>query len=139
MKTTKTMLIILMLYLGFFNSALGQVLPVEKDQSSQELYDVHISKKKANNTAAWIALGGGVAMFVGGIAINLSGPLLGSSDDNNKGLWLSYLGGVSTLVSIPLFFSAGKHKKKAKIQLKNGAIGFNKKFKYSGVSIAFSF
>ncbi len=142
MKTTKTILIILIFYLGFVNNAIGQVLPVEKNQSSQELYDFHISKKKVNKTTAWLTLGGGIAMIVGGLAINMDQPSFGSnasSDDNNKGLWLSYLGGAATLVSIPLFIASGKHNKKAKIQLQNGAVGFENKINYSGISIAFSF
>ena len=140
MKTTKTMLIILIFYLGFSNNALGQVLTEEKNQSPQELYDFHISKKKANNIAAWIALGGGVAMIIGGLGINMSGGIIDNdSTNNNKGLWLSYLGGAATVVSIPLFISAGKHKRKAKIQLQNGAIGFNQKINYSTVSLTFSF
>ena len=138
MKTTKTMLIILIFYLGFSNNALGQVLTEEKNQSPQELYDFHISKKKANNTAAWIALGGGVAMIVGGLGINMSGGIVdGNSTNNSKGLWLSYLGGATTLISIPLFISAGKHRKKAKIQFQNGAVGFNA-INYTGVSVSFS-
>ncbi len=49
------------------------------------------------------------------------------------------LGGAVTLVSIPLFISVGKQKKQAKIQLQNGAVGFNNEFKYSGVSFTFAF
>lgn len=140
MKTTKTILIILIFNLGFSKNALGQVLTEGENQSPQELYDFHISKKKANKTAAWITLGGGVAMIVGGLGINMSGGIVDNdSTNNNKGLWLSYLGGAATLVSIPLFISAGKYNKKAKIQLQNGAIGFNKKINYSAVSLTFSF
>lgn len=111
-----------------------------EDKTPQQRYDFHRSKKKANNTAAWITLGGGVAMIFGGIGINLSGGILDDDTTNNsKGLWLSYLGAATTLTSIPLFISAGKHKKKAKIQLQNGVVGFNNEIKYSGVSIVFSF
>jgi hypothetical protein len=140
MKTTKTILIILMFNLGVVSNTLGQVLTEEENQSPQELYKFHISKKKANNAAAWITLGGGVAMIIGGIGINVSGGIIDNdTTNNNKGLWLSYLGGATTLVSIPLFISAGKHKKKAKIQLKNGAVGFENEINYSGIAIAFSF
>jgi hypothetical protein len=139
MKTASTLLI-LIFYLGFVNSTLGQVLVDEKNQTPQELYDFHISKKKVNKTAAWITLGGGVAMIIGGIGINLSGGIIDNdTTNNNKGLWLSYLGGATTLVSIPLFISGGKHKKNAKIQLKNGAVGFENEINYSGIAIAFSF
>ena len=109
------------------NNAFGQVLTEEKNQSAQELYDFHISKKKANKTVAWITLGGGVAMIVGGIGIN---GFDGDTTNNSKGLWLSYLGAATTLVSIPLFIASGKHNKKAKIQLQNGAVGFENKINY---------
>ncbi len=144
MKITNTMLIILIFYFGFLNNALGQVLTEEKNQSPQELYDFHISKKKANNTAGWIALGGGVAMIVGGIAINVSAIPANLFEDSeqsntNEGSFLFYAGIATTLVSIPLFIFGGKHKKKAEIQLQNGAVGLDYKYDYSGISIAFSF
>ena len=135
---TSVILLILLFNLGFVNSALGQVVEEEKEQSNQELYNFHISKKKTNNTAAWITFGGGLAMIIGGIGINTSGGIIDNDSTNNsKGLWLSYLGGATTLVSIPLFISAGKHKKKAKVQLQNGAVSFNTT-NYTGISISFS-
>lgn len=140
MRTTKTILIILLFSISFSNNALGQVLTEEQNQSTQELYYFHISKKKANNTAAWIVLGGGIGMIAGGLGINMSGGIVDNdSTNNNKGLWLSYLGGAVTVASIPLFISAGKHNIKAKIQLQNGAIGFNQKINYSAVTLTFSF
>nr|WP_321237481.1 hypothetical protein [uncultured Psychroserpens sp.] len=137
MKTTKIIVFILMFFLGFSNNASGQVLTDEGNQSLQELYDFHTSKKKINKTAAWITLGGGVAMIIGGFGWNSSTGFDGDTTNNSDGLWLSYLGGASTLVSIPLFIAAGKHKKKAKVQIQNGAIGFNN-LNYTGISISFS-
>ena len=135
----KTKLIILFFCFGLFNSAIGQVLVNKENKTTQELYDFHISKKKTNKTAGWITLGGGVAMIVGGIGINLSGGIVDNDSTNNsKGLWLSYVGGATTLLSIPLFISSSKHKKKANIQLQNGAVGFENKINYSGVSITLS-
>ncbi|WP_067147688.1 hypothetical protein [Pseudotamlana agarivorans] len=140
MKTVKPILILLILYLSFSNHALGQALTEAQNQSAQELYDFHIKKKKTNNTVAWIVLGSGVAMIVGGYGINMSGGIIDNdSTNNNKGLWLSYLGGAVTVASIPLFISAGKHKRKAKIQLQNGAIGFDHNINYSAVSLTYSF
>ena len=140
MKRIRITLMFFILYFGLFDNAMGQVLSAENSQSSQELYDFHINKKKANNTAAWITLGGGVAMIVGGLGINTSGGIIdGDSTNNDKGLWLSYIGAATTVVSIPLFISAGKHNRKAKVELKNGAIGFNKNLNYSLISVTFSF
>lgn len=141
MKTT--MLLILMFYLGFSNNALGQVLTEEENQSPQELYDFHLKKKRANNLAGWLALGGGVVTVVTGFIVSTD-ELIDSIDLNsdtnskNNGEWLVVAGGVMTLASIPLFISAGKHKKKAKIQLQNGAVGFTN-INYTGVSLSFSF
>lgn len=137
----KARLIILIFCLGFFNNSLGQVLTEGNDESPQELYDFHISKKKANNIAAWITLSGGIAMILGGVVINsnetLSNIFSDDKTNNNKGLWLTYLGGATTLSSIPLFIAKEKHKEKAKIQLQNGAVGFNN-INYTGISIAIS-
>lgn len=140
MKVSKTVLIILILNFSFINTTFSQVLEDEKNQSPQELYDFHISKRKANNTAGWITFGGGIAMIVGGFGINTGGGIIDNdSTNNNKGLWLSYLGGATTLASIPLFISAGKHKKKANIQLQNGALGFKNEVNFTGVSLVVSF
>lgn len=136
----KNKLLLLMFCFGFMNLALGQQIPSNSNQTPQELYDFHISKKKANNLSGWLALGSGTAMIIGGLGWNLSGGLVdGDSTNNSKGLWLSYLGGATTLASIPLFISAGKHKKKAKIQLQQDAIGLNNNINYSGLSVSFSF
>ena len=136
----KLIIIFLALLVEILFNVSAQVLEDSTNQTPQELYDFHISKHKANKTAGWITLGGGVAMIIGGIGWNMSGGILDSdTTNNNKGLWLSYLGGATTLTSIPLFIAAGKHKKKTKVQLQNGAIGLSNKFKYSGISISYSF
>ena len=71
----------------------------------------YLQKSKQQKTIAWIMLGSGICMVGGGLAINLSGGILNGK--GSKGLWLSYLGGVVTLTSIPLFIAASKNKKKA--------------------------
>ncbi|TJY34668.1 hypothetical protein [Pontimicrobium aquaticum] len=136
----KKTLLLIVFSLGFISQVVSQEIPKNSQKASQELYDFHIRKKKANKLAGWITLVGGVAMIVGGYGINMSGGIVdGDSTNNNKGLWLSYLGGATTLASIPLFISAGKHKKKAKLQLQQGAIGLYDNVNYSGLSISFTF
>ncbi|WP_242155954.1 hypothetical protein [Aestuariivivens sediminis] len=134
---------VILSFVVFFSFALtvqSQVLEDKTKQSPQEVYDYHFSKMRSNKTAAWITLGGGVAMVVGGIVWNSSAFTIGpDSEDVTDGLWLSYLGGATALASIPLFIAAGKHKKKAEIQLKNGAVGLIKKIKYSGISFSVNF
>lgn len=116
----------------------AQITNNNTDQSPQELYNFHISKQKSNNLAAWLTLGGGAVMVLGGLGWNTSQGL-GSSTDNNEGLWLSYLGGATMLTSIPLFIAKGKHKRKAKIQLQNGAVGLRNNIRYSGISVTVLF
>lgn len=137
MKIRKTRFIAFIFFLFLFSNIQAQVVKDYANMTTQERYEFHIDKKKANNTAAWITFGGGIAMFIGGIGINVGDGIL--SGNENKGLWLSYLGGASVLTSIPLFIASGKHKRRAKIQLQNGAVGFNNKISYYGMSVTFSF
>lgn len=71
----------------------------------------YLRKSKKQKVAAWVSLGAGIGMFIGGIAINLNGDWVEAN--KNKGLWLSYIGGATTLVSIPFFIFAHKNKKRA--------------------------
>ncbi|GAA4806616.1 hypothetical protein [Litoribaculum gwangyangense] len=132
----KTRFVILIFCLGLFNNTLGQILTKDLNQTPQELYEFHIQKKKDNLTAAWIALFGGVAMIAGGTAINIDNCLFSGCDD---GMVLVYSGLGIGLSSFVFFEKAGNHKKKAKIQLQNGAVGFNRDIKYSGISIRYTF
>ena len=70
--------------------------------------------------------------------VNLLFELLVETN-KNEGSWLIYLGGGIGLSSIYFFNKASKHKKKASLQLINGAVGFNKEYKFSGVSITYTF
>ncbi|MFH4967295.1 hypothetical protein V8G61_03735 [Gaetbulibacter sp. M240] len=136
MKTIRVITIILIFLLGFNYTSEGQVLSQEKNQSPQEQYDFHINKMKSNKTAAWITLGGGSLMLISGLAINVSENIF---DDTSEGLVLAGVGFATSLVSIPLFAAGRKHKSQAKIQLQNGAVGLNNEYKFSGLSISFSF
>ncbi|WP_194768430.1 hypothetical protein [Tamlana sp. I1] len=136
MKTIRVIAIILIFLLGFNYTSEGQVLSQEKNRSPQEQYDFHIKKMKSNRTAAWITLGGGAGMLISGVVINISENIF---DDSSKGLVLAGVGLATSLVSIPLFAAGRKHKNQAKIQLQNGAVGFNNEFRFSGISISFSF
>lgn len=72
MKSTTVIVLILTFNFVFISNFFGQVVPDEELQSPQELYDFHIDKMKSNKTAAWITLGGGIAMIVGGAAIDFA-------------------------------------------------------------------
>lgn len=70
----------------------------------------YLKKYRSQKVAAWVSLGAGVGMVLVGFGTNAGGW---GQDNKNKGLWLSYVGGAVTLVSIPLFISAHKNKKRA--------------------------
>jgi hypothetical protein len=131
----KTIIVILICVSSQFSFT--QVLDTTQEKTNKEWYDFHIKKKKTNNTAGWITLGGGVAMILGGLAINVGDGIL--SDNGDKGLWLSYLGGAATVVSIPLFISAGSHKRKAKLYVEQGTVGLQKSSQFTGVTLHISF
>jgi hypothetical protein len=122
--------------LGCVSQSLAQLAETESQKTPQELYNFHIGKKKSNTAAAFISIGGGLAMVAGGTATNLNNCLLSGCQD---GMVLVYSGIGVGLSSIYFFNRAGKHKKIANIQLQNGAVGLNNEFKYSGISIAFTF
>jgi len=122
--------------LGCVSLSFSQIAETESKQTAKEGYDFHISKKKSNTAAAFITLGGGLAMIAGGAAINLNKCLLSDCQD---GMGLVYSGIGVGLSSIYFFNRASNHKKLAKIQLHNGTVGLNNEFKYSGVSVVLTF
>jgi hypothetical protein len=76
----------------------------------------HLRKSRSSKTAGWILLGGGVGMFVAGLAtyelnFNIWG---GSRFSNNTKAALLATGGAGAIVASIISFSAAKrHKKKA--------------------------
>jgi hypothetical protein len=118
--------VILFILLLSFQIAQSQVTDFTMHKSAQELFDYHTIKQKKNKTTAWILLGSGVAMTIGGFAIleNNATTILTdiysgkSSGDGTVSTLLIITGGASTLASIPFFISAGKHKRKATLSLK---------------------
>jgi hypothetical protein len=71
----------------------------------------YLKKAKGQKIGAWCTLGGGLAMGVAGIAINLGAPWDG--EHVNSGVWMVYVGAAAVITSIPLFISAGKNKRRA--------------------------
>jgi len=137
----KRLLIILLILIMSSQLINGQVIEPQPEKTPQQLYDFYSLKQKRTNTAAWICIGSGVVMIGAGMAINLSGGILDNdTTNNNEGLWLSYVGAATTLISIPLFISAGSHKRKAKLSLKGDSVSFGSIVieKSNYVSIAFT-
>ncbi|THD69149.1 hypothetical protein E7Z59_02115 [Robertkochia marina] len=128
----KTFFLSLLFFIGSFYGTVAQVIEEEETQTSPELFDFHTKKKKQNFTVAFITLGGGTAMFLGGMSQNLDNCLF---DDCNDGMPLAISGAIIGLSSIYFFERGFFHKKEAKFQLQSGAIGHNREVRYSGLSI----
>ena len=130
--------------------AQGQVIEQSNTKSAQELFDYHTLKQKKNKTTAWILLGSGVAMTIGGFATlkndgeKLFRNLLTGKDANaGASAFLIIGGGATTLASIPFFVSASKHGRKATISLKRGqnaaVIRALDRYNYLAVSLKIDF
>ena len=112
-----------------FQFTQAQLIDGTTTMTPEEQFNYHSLKQKRNKTAAWILLGSGILMTMSGIVINSADEYvevftlgLKEVEDVHKGDWLIYLGGATTIASIPFFISAGKHKRKATLSLKGGNI-----------------
>ena len=99
MKRITLCLLAIMLFTKSFSQEKGPALTKE----------YYMQKSKNQKITAWVLLGTGIGMTLGGMAINYSS----TDGGEDQGLWLSYLGGATALTSIPFFISAGKNKRKA--------------------------
>lgn len=131
----KLSLIIFLVFLLGFQPTQSQVLNTSTDKLPQKSYDYFSLKQKRQKTAAWICLGGGVAITIVGtaLAINnldeaLTSAFSGENSTKSRGFEsggvLMILGGSATLASIPLFISAGKNRKKAALSIKGEPSAF---------------
>jgi hypothetical protein len=71
----------------------------------------YMIKSKNQKTAAWVLLGGGVALIGAGFLIGDSKN--STFDDAATGALLGGIGFLSTIGSIPLFIASGKNKRRA--------------------------
>ena len=71
----------------------------------------YIEKSKNQKTAAWVLLGGGVALI--GTGFLVGDDKEASFDDAFTGALMAGIGVLSTIGSIPLFIASGKNKRKA--------------------------
>lgn len=135
---------IFLIFILTFQCAIGQVMDTSISTTPQENFDFYNLKQKRQKTAAWICLGGGVAMTLTGLVIKgghktgeafgeMFGEILtlGLADFEETepppiANFLIYLGGASTAASIPLFVSAGNNKRKASLSIKGEPLTFGK-------------
>lgn len=118
--------IIILFCISLFTMQLvkGQKSDNSINMSSQELHDFYMKKHKTYNIIGGIMLVSGIGMTIGGLATNASS--WGESNKNN-GLGLFYFGAATTLLSIPVFITAGSSKRKAKLALKGEVVNIRYK------------
>ncbi|MFD2791601.1 hypothetical protein [Arenibacter sp. H213] len=93
--------------------ALLLVSSILTGQTKEFSKDYFLQKSKKQNTAAWVLLGGGTAMAIGGLAaFDASWDSSSSSTTDIAGI-IGITGIVANLASIPYFISAAKNKKTA--------------------------
>ena len=83
----------------------------------------YLKKSKNQKIAGFTMIGAGIVMIGGGILINLSTGW--GKGNSHNGLWLSYLGGATTLASIPFFIASSHNKHKAvTVSIENEALPY---------------
>jgi len=94
------------------------LLAIPATSFCQKTYDTipdiktdYIVKSKNQKTAAWVLLGGGVALI--GTGFLVGDGKNASFDDAATGAVLAGIGVLSTIGSIPLFIASGKNKRRA--------------------------
>ena len=83
--------------------------------SDLELGQYYLSKSKSQKTIGWILLGGGLALYIGGIATYSDIY----DDQDTEAAVMVLTGSIATIASIPLFITAAKNKGRAEILLRN--------------------
>ena len=71
----------------------------------------YLKKSKNQKTAAWVLLGGGIALMGTGILIGSGNEV--SFDNAETSVIIAGIGVLSTIASIPLFIASGRNKRKA--------------------------
>jgi hypothetical protein len=118
-RVGKKILVMKILFLSIFSLFIFLQSFSQEPETQVQDKSYYLKKSKNQKKGAWVLVGLGVGMTVGGILINLDQPFFGPGSNSKKGLWLSYVGVATTLGSIPLFISAHRNKKKA------AALAFN--------------
>ena len=103
MKKTITYFLMLALPMSSFCQKTNDSIPVVQTD--------YLLKSKNQKTAAWVLLGGGVALIGAGFLIGDSKNA--TFDDAGTGVVLGGIGFLSTIGSIPLFIASGKNKRRA--------------------------
>ena len=119
MKTIMSKQIGMILFILLFTPLLIQAQEIDNsfNKTPQEMHDMFMQKHKSKTTAGWITLGSG--LVIAGVGFAIIDYDNGLDMGSIIGAGLVVIGGASTLVSVPLFISAGSNKRKAKLALKS--------------------
>jgi hypothetical protein len=133
----KTPAIIWMLSLFFLTTVLqAQHLENSSTNLPDDNYKLYSKKYKKQKTTAWILLGGGTVLTVGGViaqaataTMDLVTIMVGSEPEefNQTGTYVAYAGLATMATSIPFFIASGKNKKRANIALQQQKITMGNK------------
>ena len=128
-------LIIFFLLMATMSSACCQQTTISKED--------YLVKSKKQKTAAWILLGGGVALWGAGIIVATKSEA--DFTEVGAGGIIATIGVLATIGSIPLFIASARNKKKAlTVSFKNGITkqylnGYTVSRYYPAISFAVSF
>lgn len=134
----KIILLILTLF-SFLNASSQEYDAI--NLTSQQLHDRYAKKRSTNTIVGWSMIGTGIGMAIAGYGTNMSGGIVDNdTTNNNKGVWLIYAGGATTVASIPFFIAANKNKRKARLELKKDVVLYNvEPVRYTGISLTIDF
>ena len=109
--------IILTMVLAFTTVSFAQQITPKQDLNWKE--SDYFKKSKTQKTVAWILLGGGVALFTGGLIahynyINNQDNPFAELTETTTGEFVAVVGVLMVGGSIPLFISSSRNKSKAK-------------------------
>jgi uncharacterized membrane protein len=106
-------------------------------RSSTKSYDLYMQRHKNFSTIGWVLLAPGTIMTVVGVVTVSSNNFFSTA--SSTGSFLTVLGGVMMLGSIPCFILSGSNARKAALGLKTSALPGPGGLRYAAVSLNINF
>jgi len=133
-------------YSFFMPNIQAQNLENSPTKPANKNFQYYSKKNKNQKTTAWIMLGGGFVLTVGGAAIIskeiLIDPWTGDTVNPIGGVIMFYGGLASMATSIPFFIASGKNKRRASIALTQEKITMghkiNQQTNYNSITLRIS-
>ena len=111
-----------LVFLLTFQHSQSQVIDTSTDKSPQESYDYFSLKQKRQKIGAWICIGSGVGLFIGGMAIGTDGITELDGSKAGTGGGMTIVGIAAAVASIPLFIVSASNGRKARASLKTDTV-----------------